>query len=138
MADYSVVERIEFGGRLFAILVRAWYDQPGLNFLTENDQPMQLAYMRHPTGKRIESHVHLPHERTVKQTAETLLLRKGRLLVTFYEEDGTKLDSRILHQGDVILLLQGGHGFEVLEEVEMFEVKQGPYVFELDKKVLKL
>ena len=37
------------------------------------------------------------------------------------------------HPGDVILLIQGGHGFEVLEEVEMIEVKQGPYVGERDK-----
>ncbi len=27
----------------------------------------------------------------------------------------------------------GGHGFEVLEDVEMFEVKQGPYVGDSDK-----
>ena len=33
----------------------------------------------------------------------------------------------------MILLIQGGHGFEVLEEVEMIEVKQGPYVGEQDK-----
>lgn len=34
---------------------------------------------------------------------------------------------------DAILLIQGGHGFEVLEEVERIEVKQGPYVGEEDK-----
>jgi hypothetical protein len=41
--------------------------------------------------------------------------------------------SRILESGDVILLVQGGHGFEVLEELEMFEVKQGPYTSDDDK-----
>jgi Uma2 family endonuclease len=35
--------------------------------------------------------------------------------------------------GDTILLVTGGHGFEVLEEVEMIEVKQGPYVSDRDK-----
>ena len=36
--------------------------------------------------------------------------------------------------GDVILLIEGGHGFEVLEEIEMVEVKQGPYAGERDKE----
>ncbi len=33
----------------------------------------------------------------------------------------------------MILLITGGHGFEVLEEIEMIEVKQGPYSGEDDK-----
>ena len=33
----------------------------------------------------------------------------------------------------MILLVRSGHGFEVLEEVEMIEVKQGPDVGEQDK-----
>ena len=31
------------------------------------------------------------------------------------------------------MLVSGGHGFKVLEEVEMIEVKQGPYYGEQDK-----
>ena len=34
----------------------------------------------------------------------------------------------------MILLAVGGHGFEVLEEIEMIEVKQGPYAGDLDKQ----
>ena len=41
--------------------------------------------------------------------------------------------STILRTGDVILLASGGHGFEVLEELEMYEIKQGPYIGEDDK-----
>ena len=43
------------------------------------------------------------------------------------------MESRILEAGDVILLATGGHGFEVLEEIEMIEVKQGPYTGDQDK-----
>ena len=32
------------------------------------------------------------------------------------------------------MLVSGGHGFSVLEEVEMIEVKQGPYSGDADKK----
>ena len=51
----------------------------------------------------------------------------------FYDSDQCYLESRILEAGDVILLATGGHGFEVLEEIEMIEVKQGPYAGEVDK-----
>jgi hypothetical protein len=42
-----------------------------------------------------------------------------------------------LEAGDVILLISGGHGFEVVEEVEMFEVKQGPFGGNMDKTRFK-
>jgi hypothetical protein len=53
--------------------------------------------------------------------------------VDFYDDSRTYLESRILRAGDVILLTECGHGFEVLEELEMIEVKQGPYTGENDK-----
>lgn len=57
----------------------------------------------------------------------------GELRVDFYDDDRTYIESRILEGGDVILLASGGHGFEVLEEIEMLEVKQGPYAGDKDK-----
>ena len=39
----------------------------------------------------------------------------------------------MLQGGDVILLAEGGHGFEMLEDSEMVEVKQGPYAGDGDK-----
>ena len=66
-------------------------------------------------------------------TQETLFIRKGKLQVDFYREDQTFIESRILERGDVILLIKGGHGFKVLEDLEMFEVKQGPYAGDEDK-----
>jgi hypothetical protein len=95
--------------------------------LTSNDLSQQLAYMHHPAGKIIESHVHSPLPRQVQHTQETLLVRRGKLRVDFYDEQHNYLESRILEAGDVVLLVAGGHGFEVLEDLEMFEVKQGPY-----------
>jgi mannose-6-phosphate isomerase-like protein (cupin superfamily) len=89
--------------------------------------------MHHPTGKVIQPHVHNPVIREVTYTQEVLFIKSGKLRVDFYNDQQEYLDSRILEAGDVILLVTGGHGFEVLEEIEMIEVKQGPYVGEQDK-----
>ena len=127
------VERIEHAGELHAIIVRREFAQPGIHFFTPNDFSQQLGVMCHPAGKLIGAHVHKPVARTVAYTQETLFIRRGRLRVDFFAEDQAYLESRELRGGDVILLIKGGHGFEVLEELEMIEVKQGPYAGDNDK-----
>jgi mannose-6-phosphate isomerase-like protein (cupin superfamily) len=89
--------------------------------------------MKHPKGKTIDAHVHNPIPREVSYTQEALFIRSGKLRVDFYNVEREYLESRVLGDGDVILLITGGHGFEVLEDLEMFEVKQGPHVGESDK-----
>ena len=93
--------------------------------------------MKHPSGKIIEPHIHNSVTREVHFTKEVLFIRKGKLKADFYDDEKNYLESRVLNAGDVILLSTGGHGFEVLEEVEMFEVKQGPYAGDKDKTRFK-
>jgi hypothetical protein len=128
-----VIERVKFDGVEFAIILRSSFGEPGIHFFTPNDFSQQLAYMRHPTGHVILPHLHNPIQRALTNTQEVLFLRRGRLRVDFYTNAGTYLESRELGAGDVILLAAGGHGYEVLEEIEMIEVKQGPYISDADK-----
>ena len=127
------VETVSAGGQTLALIVRAAISRPGISFFTPNDFSQQLAYMEHPAGKAIVPHLHKPVQRAVTKTLEVLFLRKGRLRVDFYTDDSAYAESRVLGPGDVILLVAGGHGFEVLEPIEMFEVKQGPYAGDEDK-----
>jgi mannose-6-phosphate isomerase-like protein (cupin superfamily) len=128
-----MIERVTVGEQLLAIILRSDFAEPGIHFLTPDELSQQLAYMRHPQGKVIEPHVHNPVSRSVQFTQEVLFIRRGKLRVDFYGNDRSYIDSRILCSGDVILLATGGHGFEVLEEIEMIEVKQGPYAGDQDK-----
>lgn len=128
-----MTHEIVHNGRLLAIIIPATFSEPGIHFFTPNDFSQQLAYMRHPSGKIIQPHIHNPVPREVHFTQEALFIRKGKLRVDFYDEQQNYLESYILEKGDVILLASGGHGFEVLEEIEMIEVKQGPYAGENDK-----
>ncbi|MEA5573958.1 hypothetical protein [Calothrix sp. UHCC 0171] len=128
-----MIEQITHHNQLLALIVSQKFDKPGIHFFTPNELSQQLAYMHHPTGKIIQPHVHNPVLREVQYTQEVLFIRKGKLRVDFYNNQQEYLESRTLETGDVILLVTGGHGFEVLEEIEMIEVKQGPYVGEQDK-----
>lgn len=128
-----MIEHIEHDGELLAIIVSGQFREPGTHFFTPPGLSQQLGYMRLASGTRIEAHVHNPVPRQVVFTQEVLVIRSGRLRVDFYSNARAYLHSRELVAGDVILLIQGGHGFEVLEALEMIEVKQGPYQGEEDK-----
>jgi mannose-6-phosphate isomerase-like protein (cupin superfamily) len=128
-----MIEKLFHNDELLAVIIRNSFREPGIHFTTPNDFSQQLAYMRHPAGKVIVPHVHNPVLRQVQFTQEVLVIRSGRIRVDFYDGAKTYLESRELTAGDVILLAAGGHGFEVLEDLEMIEVKQGPYAGEMDK-----
>ena len=127
------VEIISFKEILFAIIVRSKFSSDGISFFTDPLLSQQLAFMKHPKGKFIDPHIHNPVPREVLYTNEVLWIKKGTLRVDFYSNEREFLESRKLYQGDVILLVGGGHGFFVENDVEFFEVKQGPYAGESDK-----
>jgi mannose-6-phosphate isomerase-like protein (cupin superfamily) len=128
-----MIEEIVYENVIYAIIIGNRFDNPGTHFFTPQAFSQQLAYMRHPKGKIISPHIHNPVTREVLYTQEVLFIKRGKLRVDFYDNGQGYLESRILEAGDAILLATGGHGFEVLEEVEMIEVKQGPYAGDMDK-----
>jgi hypothetical protein len=124
----SFIEHVIIDEVVAAIIVRSSFNPDGIQFVTPDDYSQQLGYMRRPAGYRIQPHIHLQVERKASFTQEVLYVRKGRVRVDFYREDESYVDSREITTGDVILLSTGGHGFEMLEESELIEVKQGPYL----------
>lgn len=131
--ENSFVETIVHGLEPIALIIRAGYDEPGVHFFTPGNFSQQVAFMRHPQGKKIATHVHNLLSRQVLYTQEVLFIRKGRLKVNLYSSDRKFLAAPILEEGDVILLCGGSHSFEMLEETSMIEVKQGPYAGDDDK-----
>ena len=128
-----MVYKIIKNNQLLAIVIKKDFCQSGIQFFTPNDFSQQLAYMHYPEGKIISPHFHNFVKREVHYTQEVLLIKKGKLRVDIYDENQNYIESCILESGDVILLASGGHGFEVIEEIEMIEVKQGPYVGTADR-----
>jgi mannose-6-phosphate isomerase-like protein (cupin superfamily) len=128
-----MIESIVHDGRTFALLIHANYREEGIRFFTPDDFSQQLAYMNRPQGYEIPPHVHNSVRREVHYTKEVLFIRSGKVRVDFYDDDRRYLESRILSQGDVLLLAFGGHGFEMIEASEIIEVKQGPYAGDQDK-----
>lgn len=133
----TMIQRIIHNDSLISIILKAGYSKDGITFFTPNELSQQLAYMKRPEGYIIEAHVHNAVPREVVYTKETLFIKSGRVRVDFYDSDKKYAGSTIVEGGDVVLLVDGGHGFEMLEQSEIIEVKQGPYLGEKDKTHFK-
>jgi hypothetical protein len=133
LRELPMIEQIIHEGKTLAMLLRTNYQAEGIQFFTPDDFSQQLAYMHRPEGYVIAPHVHNAVPREVQFTKEVLFIKSGKVRVDFYDDNQNYLESRIVTQGDVILLAYGGHGFEMLEASEIIEVKQGPYAGEADK-----
>ena len=128
-----MIKQITHNNKILAIVIKRNFQKDGIEFFTPNEFSQQLAYMKRPAGYVIKPHIHNIVERKVEYTQEVLFIKRGKLRVDFYDDNRNYLKSIILAEGDVILLAHGGHGFEMLEDTEIIEVKQGPYAGEMDK-----
>ncbi|MCK5044581.1 hypothetical protein KAR26_02540 [Candidatus Parcubacteria bacterium] len=118
---------------VIAIIIRDDFSSDGVQFFTPGDFNQQLGFISHKTGKIIDAHIHKIIKREIYLTQEVLFIKKGKIEVNFYDSEKKYLSSRVLTKGDIILLAGQGHGYKVLEDVEMIEVKQGPYLGKDDK-----
>lgn len=119
-------------GGIMASVIPSSFSTKGVKFITDDESFMQVAYMGHDAGHVIQPHYHNPASRKVKDTCETLIIKKGLLRVSLYDEK-VLVNTFDLCEGDILTLYSGGHGFKVIKDVEMVEIKQGPYLGINDK-----
>jgi len=122
-----MIERIEHAGELLALVMRADYQPEGISFITDADSPLQLGVLVHKEGYRIKPHIHKNLSTDINQIQEVLHIDSGKIEARFYDGQGTEIASTTVNCGDTILLVSGGHGFNILEDAKIIEVKQGPY-----------
>jgi hypothetical protein len=129
-----MVEQITHNNKILAIIIRNSFSKEGIEFFTPNDYALQVGYMNRPKDYSIKPHVHYQIPRTINTLQEVLFIKKGKIRVDFYEDNKNYLFSDNLSKGDFIILVSAGHGFVMLEESEIIEVKQGPYMEDKDKE----
>ena len=129
-----MIEKIFHKKKLFALIVRAKYrSRKGITFFTPNESTQQFGYMKHKKDYAIKPHLHKKRATKILYTSEVIFIFKGILRVDFYTKNKKYLFSKIIKKNDIIMLVHGGHGFKVLKDIEMIEIKQGPYNLIKDK-----
>jgi len=130
----SMIEKIQNQKKLYALIVRSKYrKKKGINFFTDKNATQQFGYMNHKKDHIILPHRHNKRQSKILLTTEVIIILKGILRVDFYSDKEKYLFSKKLYSNDIIMLSSGGHGFKVLKDAQMIEVKQGPYSLSMDK-----
>ena len=135
--EVKMIEKIEQDGEVLALILRSDYEPEGVNFCTAPSNPLQLGVIKHRQGHKVQPHVHKDTIKTINKVQEILHIVYGKIEAELYETGGKKFRNVMLSAGDTILLLSGGHGFNILEDSKIIEIKQGPYQgIDKDKKFL--
>ena len=126
------------GETILAIIYRDSDWTPGLNFPTPDELFVQAGCWQYPAGKRLAAHRHKVHQRSVTKTQEVAYVKRGRMRVCVYNDDKELAGEYELGTGDFVVLPNGGHGYEILEDdTQVLEFKNGPFIdVDVDKEPL--
>jgi len=124
--------------KVIAIVVKRNFKKDGVNFVSKQDFSLQLGISNYAKGEEIKAHFHIEKEIRINKIQEVVHIESGRTIVNLYDLNSKKFKSVELSDDDTILFVDGGHGFEMLEDTKIIEVKQGPYLGkEKDKEIIK-
>lgn len=121
------IEEISWNGQVLVFLIRAEVNPQKTVFPVPNNLSFQLGFIVYPQGGEVIRHLHKPIERHIVGTSEVLMVKKGRCEIDVYNRVREKIATRELRVGDIVLMIDGGHGFRMLEDTVLVEIKQGPY-----------
>lgn len=131
-----MIKEISHNNKQIALIIKHNYDKfEGINFYTESNASLQMGSFTHKNGAIIKAHTHKPIKREINNTQEVLIIKKGKLRLDLYSKEKEYIESVIIEEGDIVLLVDGGHGLKCLEDAIILEVKQGPYYGVEEKEI---
>jgi len=96
--------------------------------LTPDSEFLQVGAKRTFTGDFFRPHKHLPCDKKATITQEAWVILNGKAKGVFYDIDDSYLCSIVLKDGDCVVIYNGGHSLEILEDnTLLYEFKNGPY-----------
>jgi hypothetical protein len=110
----------------------------GLNFFSSPEDYLQVGSWQYGSGTILKAHNHNKISREIQRTQELLFVRSGLLEAEIYNEEDKLIEILTLEQGDILVVLGGGHGYRILNEnTSVLEIKNGPYLgAEVDRRRL--
>jgi hypothetical protein len=121
------IETISDQDQVLCVLIDTSHLPECTTFLTPADFKQQVGFVVYPAGGEVSRHVHMPLERHLVGTSEVILVMKGHCLLDIYNDRHELITTRELDPGDLMLMVGGGHGFRMMDDTVLLEIKQGPY-----------
>lgn len=123
------IHEIKDGSVILArhITAQEW-EKGGLNFFSNDEEFIQVGTWGYDNGKHLLAHEHNTVPRQTAITQETLYIKQGKIKATIYNLNREKVVQWIAHAGDIVILMRGGHSYDILaDNTQVLEIKNGPY-----------
>jgi len=129
-----MIKKIFYKKKILALIITpSKFKKRGVHFTSPNNFTKQVGIINYPKNHLIKPHTHKKYLRKIYRTSEVLFIKKGELRVDFYNNKKKYLFSKIVRKNEMIILHEGSHGFKILKNCSIIEIKQGPFVKTLDK-----
>src|SRR5215470_18866951 len=119
----SPVEHIVWNDKTLATIVRAQINPQQTTFVTPPEFNQQVGFIVYREGQEIPRHQHRPVERHFIGTSEVIVLLRGRFEIDVYNDQQSLVATRELSEGDLIIVVAGGHGYRMLADTVLLEIK---------------
>ncbi|HTX89606.1 MAG TPA: hypothetical protein VMC09_00195 [Anaerolineales bacterium] len=129
------IELVEAEGRILCYIIRRTFRPSHTTFITPPDAKQQVGFIVYPKDGAIARHTHRALERHLVGMSEVLVVRTGHCQIDVYDSQHQSVATRDLFENDVVIMVGGGHGFKILEDTVLLEIKQGPYLGVNDKEL---
>ena len=130
-----MLEIIKDKSEILSIIIRKKFNNNKSKFITPGNLDFQIGFLKKKEKSIINIHHHPDKTKKIKTTSEVLFIKKGKIKVSIFNLKGVLICNKILKTGDIIMLARCAHGFKILKDCEMIEVKQGPFKVN-NKKVI--
>jgi len=119
------MDKIFYKNKLLGICLRALLK--GSVPLTDPKEPLQVLTLKYTKNSSIKAHMHTPKKRITNKLQECLIIKKGKVKLDLYGPDKKFFKYIYLSAGDLFILIHGGYGLHFLQDVEVLEIKNGPF-----------
>ena len=115
--------------RILAKLISPEDWNHGLSFFSDDNEFIQVGTWYYDAGKQLSDHIHNEFERNTTRTCEAIYMVSGSMRVRLYTLNRKLVEIFDIKQGDILILLDSGHGYEILEDgTKVIEIKNGPFM----------
>ena len=131
-----LIEKIKDGNEEIAIIISKNSFEEGVKFITSEAYPLQFGLLKYKKGDSASPHIHPNISRVIIHSQEIIHIEKGKIKLDIFNSEGKLVTSRVLGMGTSVFFICGGRGWTALEESEIIEIKQGPFLGAKDKMLL--
>ena len=97
--------------------------------LSPDEEFLQVSARSFEKETFVKPHKHLINNREINKTQEAWIIIEGKVEFQLFDIDDHLIESSCLESGDCLVLYNGGHSLNVVEEnTIMYEIKNGPYL----------